>query len=691
MLGSRQVGRQISIAVLTVVGLAGIILATFITPQLPAYYPAAGMVLLAGLLLAHRSVFARQDGLLDAFDTLHGQDKQPAVLVSREGRLVYRNAAAKATYPGAVAIADIFGPGDDDVAAWIYRASNMATENGSCRKSLRRPGVSFSVSIQQHPGGLQAWHIATTDMLLESEDSVDPPRQTGDLPPASSPPMEIPFDDLPVAFVRLANDGRIQFANLGAQRLLGISGNEDHYISDLLEGLAKPIPDRLAETLTGKAQGRSEVARGLNQDGFLQVTMSRIQRGDDYSIIAVLSDATELKTLEAQFVQSQKMQAVGQLAGGIAHDFNNLLTAINGHCDLLLLRHVQGDGDHSDLMQIRQNANRAASLVRQLLAFSRKQNLRPQVLHLFDTLAELANLLDRLLGEKVELRINNTEDIWPVRVDERQLEQVVVNLVVNARDAMPDGGVVSLSTRKVELTEALERDRATVAPGRYSLIEVQDTGIGIPEDKVSKIFEPFFTTKKVGEGTGLGLSTAYGIIKQMDGFIFVDSKPGEGATFTIYLPAFEGSVDELQPAERTPERKPEFKDPTGKGIVLLVEDEAPVRAFAARALQLRGYTVLEAESGEAALEVLEDDDLHVDLFVSDVIMPGMDGPTWVLKAYEKRPQTSTVFVSGYSEDAFENGRPAIPRSSYLAKPFTLNDLSARVREHLDTYAPDADT
>ena len=397
------------------------------------------------------------------------------------------------------------------------------------------------------------------------------------------------------------------------------------------------------------------------------------------SLLAVFSDATELKTLEAQFVQSQKMQAVGQLAGGVAHDFNNLLTAINGHCDLLLMRHDVADVEHGDLMQIRQNANRAAALVRQLLAFSRKQTLRPTVINLQDTLSELAHLLNRLLTDKVTLKIENGSDLAPVRVDERQLEQVIMNLVVNARDAMPRGGEVRITTRNERLHRDLHRDRAVVLKGDYVVIEVADSGHGIPDGKLNKIFEPFFTTKQVGEGTGLGLSTAYGIVKQTGGFIFATSPPGQGAIFTIYLPAYD-RVD-LPPA---PEPEPKrARDLTGRGLVLLVEDEDPVRSFAARALRLRGYTVVEAASGEEALEVLEDAELHVDIMLSDVIMPGLDGPAWVREAQRARPGAKVIFMSGYAEDAFVGGDSGVPGSAFLPKPFTLNELTQKVKDHLE--------
>ena len=423
------------------------------------------------------------------------------------------------------------------------------------------------------------------------------------------------------------------------------------------------------------------MARGTlaGQEIFLQVAFTRAVLDGTPSILAVFSDATELKTLEAQFVQSQKMQAVGQLAGGVAHDFNNLLTAINGHCDLLLMRHDVADVEHGDLMQIRQNANRAAALVRQLLAFSRKQTLRPTVINLQDTLSELTHLLNRLLTDKVTLRIEHAPDLAPVRVDERQLEQVIMNLVVNARDAMPRGGEVRIATRNVHLGRDLHRDRAVILRGDYVVIEVANSGHGIPEAQLNKIFEPFFTTKQVGEGTGLGLSTAYGIIKQTGGFIFADSPAGQGAIFTIYLPAYDKV--EAAPAAEPEVRRP--RDLTGRGLVLLVEDEDPVRSFAARALRLRGYTVVEAASGEEALDILKDGDLHIDIMLSDVIMPGLDGPAWVREARKARPDAKVIFMSGYAEDAFFGGDSGIPEAAFLPKPFTLNELTQRVKDQLE--------
>jgi len=437
----------------------------------------------------------------------------------------------------------------------------------------------------------------------------------------------------------------------------------------------------LRDTVEGQSALQSEFLRLTRADKevFVQVTLSRVHEEDRTVLIAVLNDATELKTLEAQFVQSQKMQAIGQLAGGVAHDFNNLLTAISGHCDLLLLRHDQGDQDYGDLVQINENANRAAALVSQLLAFSRKQTLRPEVLDLRDTLSDLTHLLNRLVGEKVTLTLSHEPVLRAIRADKRQLEQVLMNLVVNARDAMPQGGEICIETEVVTLDAPLKRDRATVPPGDYVTVRVSDEGSGIPADKLQKVFEPFYTTKRTGEGTGLGLSTAYGIIKQTGGYIFVDSVQGNGTEFILYFPVYEAAEEQSvqMPAPALP-----MAPKQGEGVVLLVEDEAPVRAFASRALRLRGYTVLEAESAEDALRTLEDRSLSVDVFVTDVVMPGMDGPTWVRKALKQRPDVRVVFVSGYAEGAFGDSQPNIPNATFLPKPFSLNQLTNIVHQQL---------
>ena len=489
------------------------------------------------------------------------------------------------------------------------------------------------------------------------------------------------FQDLPVPLIKVSPDGSVESYNRMAAKLIGVSLIEGKHLSELMEGLGRSISDWLSDTLAGRLVQKSEFLRLTRTDRevFVQVTLNRVTDEGEPALIAVLNDATELKSLEAQFVQSQKMQAIGQLAGGVAHDFNNLLTAISGHCDLLLLRHDQGDPDYSDLVQINQNANRAAALVGQLLAFSRKQTLRPETLDMRDTLADLTHLLNRLVGEKVTLTLSHDPVLLPIRADKRQLEQVLMNLVVNARDAMPEGGEIRIITECTELNEPMTRDRVTMPPGLYVTVQVCDCGAGIAPDKLQKVFEPFYTTKRTGEGTGLGLSTAYGIIKQSGGFIFVDSTPGSGTCFTLYFPVLE-KVEVEAPKKPEPVARSAAKH--NDGVVLLVEDEAPVRAFASRALRLRGYTVFEAESAEAALKTLEDQTLNIDVFVTDVVMPGMDGPSWVRKALEDRPDVRVVFVSGYAEDSFGEAQTKIPNSVFLPKPFSLTDLTDTVHSQL---------
>ncbi len=488
------------------------------------------------------------------------------------------------------------------------------------------------------------------------------------------------IEELPVPLLKVSLDGEVLSANHEARVLLNNRIPPGTRLSELLTGLGRPLVDWLRDTAEGRGTVKPQFLQTTADDDetYVQVSLNASGQADPAHVIAVLSDVTEFKNLERQFVQSQKMQAIGQLAGGVAHDFNNLLTAISGHCDLLLLRHDQGDSDYADLVQINQNANRAAALVGQLLAYSRKQNLQPEVLDLRNTLSDSTHLLNRLVGEKISLTLDHDPGLSPIRADKRQLEQVLMNLVVNARDAMPEGGTIRIETENVELTEGMTRDQVTVPAGSYVVLRVHDTGNGIPEDKCAKIFEPFWTTKSPGEGTGLGLSTAYGIIKQTGGYIFVDSVVGEGTSFSIFIPSHDAPLE----IEQTPVVSDPVAPVSGDGVVLLVEDEAPVRAFASRALRLRGFTVLEADCAEAALALLADPDLDVDLFLTDVIMPGKDGPTWVREALQSRPNTKVVFVSGYAEEAFGEEQRDIPNSVFLPKPFSLSELTKTVHKQL---------
>ncbi len=409
--------------------------------------------------------------------------------------------------------------------------------------------------------------------------------------------------------------------------------------------------------------------------------------GEESAIVYAV-DTTEQKALEAQMAQSQKMQAVGQLAGGIAHDFNNVLTAIIMASDLLLTNHRPSDPSFPDIMNIKQNANRAASLVRQLLAFSRRQTLRPEVLNLTDVLADLRMLLARLVGNDVKLKIEHGRDLWPVRADIGQFEQVVVNLAVNARDAMPSGGDLVVRTRNVAADECSAFAFRELTPADYVLVEVEDSGTGIDPDIIKKIFEPFFTTKEVGKGTGLGLSMVYGIVKQTGGYIFCSSVVGKGTTFHIFLPRHVAAARVADEPSAAPDKpatpvKAEQKDLSGTATVLLVEDEDAVRMGNVRALASRGYTVHEASSGVEALEKFHELEGKVDIVVSDVVMPEMDGPTLLRELLKIQPDIKFIFVSGYAEDAFSRNLPPEAKFGFLPKPFSLKQLATVVKDTLE--------
>jgi two-component system cell cycle sensor histidine kinase/response regulator CckA len=358
--------------------------------------------------------------------------------------------------------------------------------------------------------------------------------------------------------------------------------------------------------------------------------------------------------------------------------------------DFLLNAHRPTDPSFQDIMQIKQNANRAASLVRQLLAFSRKQTLRPQVIDLGEALSDLTVLLRRLIGENVALDVPQVRDLWPVKADIGQFEQMIINLAVNARDAMPLGGKLTLRTSNVSRGDGAARQHKDMPAGDYVLVEVQDTGSGIAPEIIDKIFDPFYTTKDVGKGTGLGLSTVYGIVKQTGGFIYVESEVGKGTIFRIFLPRHVPAQDDAEvpqlPEATAPaiaaagEMRGAATDLTGQGTVLLVEDEEGLRALNARGLQSRGYTVIEAGNGIEALHEMERWGGEVDVVVSDVVMPEMDGPTLMKELKKRKPDIKIIFVSGYAEDAFDKSLPDQTQFNFLAKPFTLKQLVKVVKE-----------
>ena len=499
------------------------------------------------------------------------------------------------------------------------------------------------------------------------------------------------FQSAPIGIATIGADGRIVASNTGFSRMLLTSGScQGVDAAELLSaaseaGVRTAIAEAIASAVDGRAQvAPLEITVGDKKEFTRRLLLSPLGRAAGVREAAVLYviDATEEKALELKYTQSQKMEAVGKLAGGIAHDFNNVLTAIIGFSDLLLQTHRPSDAAYKNIMAIKSSANRAAGMVSQLLAFSRRQTLQPEVLQLGEVLTDLSVLLNRLLGEKIDLKISQGRDLWFVKADRTQLGQVLINLSVNARDAMmPRGGALIVRTRNVTERDIQKLTSLGIVMGEYVLIEVEDTGSGMSPEVMAKIFEPFFTTKGVGKGTGLGLSTVYGIVKQTGGYIFADSTPGKGTTFRVYLPRHHVAADAVQAAANT--AKPERPaDLTGTGRVLLVEDEDAVRSFAIEALKRQGYEVLAACTGQEGLEIYQAQQGRIDLVVSDVIMPEMDGPSLYRELQKHKPDLKIIFMSGYPDDAFKNNLEPGAEFAFLQKPFSLAQLAAKVKEQL---------
>ncbi|WP_338468020.1 response regulator [Novosphingobium sp. ZN18A2] len=498
------------------------------------------------------------------------------------------------------------------------------------------------------------------------------------------PQIEALLSRLPLGLAMTDRDGRFLFANSAFLRAAGCEeGAIPPYPSDLVIREDKSaLSDAVRRHAQGGANAAGDVAVRLrvSPEEPVSLSLAGVRGLGEGSVLLSLKDSSEETRLKREIAQATKMQAVGQLAGGVAHDFNNVLTAIIGYCDLMLMRHTPGDSDYDDIQQVKANSNRAASLTRQLLAFSRQQTLRPEVLQLPDVVSEVSALLKRLLGEKIELVVRHDRDLGLVRADPVQLEQVLLNLAVNARDAMAgnQGGVLKLATRRVTAQDVRAMKSEILPIGDYTALVVEDNGHGIKPAQIGKIFEPFFTTKEKGKGTGLGLSTVYGIVKQSGGFIFAESEVGQGTRFSIYLPVHVPAPEEPLAAEKqAPAKKREW---SGGGSILLVEDEDTVRAVAERALTRQGYEVTTAADGEEGLDAIASGG-KFDLVLTDVVMPSMDGPAMAREIRRLLPDLPVMFMSGYAEEQLRKDID-IPDMYFLAKPFSVPQIVAAVETAL---------
>ena len=583
-------------------------------------------------------------------------------------------------------------------SAVLYRLSRDAAEGRPREESfVVMPGLELVAAVRPMKDQRTVWwftpRLAATLQPAAAPTSETAPAASSDLRTAAQAPAAPASESAPVDHVMstplLNAPMGVAFADAG-----GIIRDANPLFAKFF-GAAGPLSGRDATDLVDQADRAAlrvliqSTARGEGAGRPLELRLGErmaelsAQPMPDGAVL-YLADVSEQKALEVKFAQSQKLQAVGQLAGGVAHDFNNLLTVIIGNSEFLLMRHPAGDPSFKEINEVHQNALRAAALVSQLLAFSRKQTMQPKVLALADMTSELAQMLRRLLREGIELKLQNGPDLWPVHADETQLSNAIINLVVNARDAMPGGGTITMTTANDTVQQPAALGTAIMPAGEYVRIEVADTGTGISKENISKIFDPFFTTKPVGQGTGLGLATVYGIVKQSGGFVTVDSEIGHGASFRIYLPRHR--IDLNAPvAEAATAAAP--RDVTGQDTILLVEDEEAVRSFAARALRMRGYNVLEAGGGEEALEIVKAGGQEIHLLVTDVVMPNMDGPTMVRHVKGLKPDLPVIFMSGYAEEAFRRNDENAADLHFLPKPFGLKQLAAKVKEVLSGATP----
>ena len=495
------------------------------------------------------------------------------------------------------------------------------------------------------------------------------------------------FEEIAVGIALINREGRIMESNRALQKMLGYRGEElfNRVFNDFIhpDDITTDL-DLYEKLLEGKQDHYQVEKRYLRKGGSvlwgrLNVSLICGLNGEPQSTVHMVEDITEWKQLETQFLQAQKMETVGRLAGGIAHDLNNLFTVLSGYSQLSLMRLKEDDPLTENLREIKKTTDRAAELTNRLLAISRRQALDMMVIDLNQLVRGLEKMLGRIIGEDIELIIRPAGEIGKVKTDPNQMEQVILNLVVNARDAMPNGGKLVIEIRNVELDETYAQSHFSVVPGRFVLLSVTDTGCGMSPEVKERIFDPFFTTKTKGKGTGLGLSTVYGIIKQSGGNIWVYSEPGQGTTFKIYLPRVEEEADEISPREEG------IDFPRGNETILFVEDEDSLRGFSARVLRGQGYTVLEAANGDEAMELARRSmGQPIHLLLTDLVMPQMGGKQLVEQFKILHPDARILFISGYTDEAITRQTSLNPDAPFLQKPFSPLELTRKIREVLDS-------
>ena len=649
-------------------------------------------------------------------------DHAPAGFMStgQNGEVVYINATLADWIgldltqfsPGSIALGNLIAGEGMALINSVQAAPGLDRTATLDLDMLRRDGKSLPVTLVHRVSATRdgAPGESRTIVLLRTGEGNSPGEAT-----AAEMRFTRFFNNSPMAIASVDSSGKIQRTNAPFLRMFSAAVTRDDLEKGTRFETVVHEADRklFAIALDAAFQGQAEIApvdtrHADNDERFFRFFITAVLDGGDSTEAAIVYavETTEQKALEAQMAQTQKMNAVGTLAGGIAHDFNNVLTAILLSADHLLLSLRPSDTSFADLMEIKRNANRAAVLVRQLLAFSRKQTMRPAVLSMTDVIGDLRMLVDRLTGTNVKLELEFGRDLWPVKTDLGQFEQVIINLAVNARDAMLKGGTIKISTANLESKDVEALNNRGMVDGDYVMIAVSDGGTGMSPDLMEKIFEPFFTTKDVGKGTGLGLSMVYGIIKQSGGYIYPDSEVGKGTTFRIYLPRFVEDPENLQPVLEVDAsaaasadsaalakasgtykgdmQAPDHTDLTGTATVLLVEDEEAVRRGGKRMLETRGYTVHEAASGLEALDIIKELGGDIDIVVSDVVMPEMDGPSLLREVRKEYPDLKFVFVSGYAEDAFAKNLPENAQFGFLPKPFSLKQLATVVKEVIES-------